>query len=112
MLICNRLLKESADELTLLVASASAALSKSYPASLTSAKLGFTLKFKGGDHSVSLTKVNESLLAASEYAATENQKQMLIDYVESFEHGDIAAHKEGSRKWVKDIGPVIETYIG
>jgi hypothetical protein len=37
---------------------------------------------------------------------------MLRDYETSFENGDIEMHKEGSRKWVKDVGPVVENYIG
>lgn len=37
---------------------------------------------------------------------------MLKDYVGSFESGDVGLHKEGSRKWVKDVGPVVESYIG
>ena len=37
---------------------------------------------------------------------------MLLDYVVSFETGDVDLHVEGSRKWVKDLGPVVESYIG
>lgn len=107
-----RLLKKSDGTLTLLVASASSILPTSYPSSLRSDKLGFTLNFQAGDFSSPLQRVNASLSRAAEYAATDNQKNMLLDYVESFEHGSVDKHKDGSRKWVKDISPVIESYIG
>lgn len=29
-----------------------------------------------------------------------------------FETGSIKDHKEASREWVKDVGPVVESYIG
>ena len=37
---------------------------------------------------------------------------MIMSMVISFTTGSVPAHKTGSRHWVKDIGPVVESYIG
>ena len=34
------------------------------------------------------------------------------EHLVSFQTGDIQAHKDGSAHWVRDIGPVVESYIG
>lgn len=102
--------KHSSTALTLHIASASS-LPATFPASLESA-LGFTVKLVGGDYSASLALVNASLSEAAKYAGDANRRGMLEDYKESFEHGDVDLHKEGSGKWVKDVGPVVESYIG
>lgn len=33
-------------------------------------------------------------------------------YVQCFTTGDINAHVDGSRKWIQDKGPAVESYIG
>lgn len=108
----TRLSKQSNSVLTLHIASASTELPVTYPAALVSSKLGFTCKLVGGDFVEPMKKVNASLREAAKYAGDKNRQGMLVDYERCFATGDIEAHKDGSRKWVKDQGPVVESYIG
>lgn len=65
-----------------------------------------------GDYAPLLAKVNENLLKAKEYASTDDEQKMLDKYVESFKTGSLEEHKNGSRFWIKNKNPIIETYIG
>jgi dipeptidyl-peptidase-3 len=47
-----------------------------------------------------------------EHVANENQRRMVIDYVEHFNYGNMDRHKDSQRHWIKDVGPAVETNIG
>ncbi|ELT96112.1 hypothetical protein CAPTEDRAFT_110850, partial [Capitella teleta] len=65
-----------------------------------------------GDYAPLMNLVVQNLLKAKDFAANEHESRMLEEYAKSFSSGSIDAHKEGSRHWIKNKGPIIETYIG
>ncbi|XP_054853359.1 dipeptidyl peptidase 3 [Eublepharis macularius] len=65
-----------------------------------------------GDYASLLEKVVENLQKALPHAANTTQAEMLTHYITSFKQGSITAHKEGSRCWIQDKGPIVESYIG
>ena len=45
------------------------------------------------------------------YASNAHEKAMLESYIKSFRTGSVDDHKEGSRQWIRDKGPIVETYV-
>ncbi|KZT68119.1 dipeptidyl-peptidase III [Daedalea quercina L-15889] len=106
----TRVRKDDSNSFTLLVASA-----RPKPASLHEIEVmgkGVQLTVEYGDFAGPLQKAVAALKEAKKYAANGHQAAMLDGYIESFETGSIEAHKKGSTEWVKDVGPVVESYIG
>ncbi|KAJ4464816.1 aflatoxin-detoxifizyme [Lentinula lateritia] len=106
----TRLRKNGQEDFTLLVASAQ---SKPSAVHYISAKSGsFKLTVEYGDHAAALKKVVVSLKEAKKYTANSHQANMVEKYIDSYNTGSIQDHKDGSTEWVKDTGPIIESYLG
>jgi len=71
-----------------------------------------TICIQRGDFSPILKRVCGYLEQAKPFAANEHESNMLHHYIHSFMTGSIDSHKEASRHWVKDKGPIIEHCIG
>lgn len=66
---------------------------------------------KGDYHSI-LSHVIVHLCEAREYASNDTERHMIEAYVRHFTTGSLSEHKQGSRLWIKDKAPPVESYIG
>lgn len=65
-----------------------------------------------GDHSHYLKLAVDNLKLAANYASNETEVAMLQAYAEAFQTGDTEAHVAGSKLWVQNKSPAVESYIG
>lgn len=70
-----------------------------------------TVRIIRGDHAKELDLICYSLAEASKYAS-ELQKTILEQYIESFQTGSLHAYRDSQRTWIKDKGPRIENIFG
>lgn len=73
---------------------------------------GRAFRVRRGDFAPLLARAAAHLDQAATFAANEEQAAMLRKYAESFRSGDVGAHVDGSRHWIRDKGPAVESYIG
>ncbi|CEL59855.1 dipeptidyl-peptidase 3 [Rhizoctonia solani AG-1 IB] len=104
----TRVLKESDTTFVILIASADEKPDEKHPKAFDDVDI----IVRYGDYSSALKKAVGALSEAKKHAANEHQVKMIEGYIESFKSGSVKQHKEASTHWVKDIGPVVESYIG
>lgn len=67
---------------------------------------------KTGDHSIELSKMCAELEEAAKHASNATQKQVISQYIRSFETGDLEAYRDSQRTWVTDLNPRVENIFG
>ncbi|KAA1076581.1 hypothetical protein PGT21_012279 [Puccinia graminis f. sp. tritici] len=111
----TRLVKHSSTEFSLLIASVNSTLSSElFPRSplRSTSEPSLTVHLKPTDFSGPLTRVCEALQEAAKYCGSGLRSEMIAEYVRCFREGDMEAHKRASIKWVQDLSPVVESYLG
>lgn len=107
----TRLFKKNDQEFILKIASADSTSNGEFQDSYQ-LEDGRKVVLQYGDHHKEFALIAHEIEQAKKYAANDTQAEMLESYAKSFLNGSMEAHKESQRKWVKDIGPKVETNIG
>jgi len=111
----TRLVKHSPTEFSLLIASVTDTLSPDvFPSSplKSTSQPQLTIHLKPSDFSKPLNQVCAALAEAKKHSGSEIRAQMIDEYIKCFKEGDMGAHKAASKLWVKDVSPVVESYLG
>ncbi|XP_075589373.1 dipeptidyl peptidase 3 isoform X1 [Dermatophagoides farinae] len=73
---------------------------------------GHSFRLERGDYSTILSLMNKNLQKACDSAQNQTERMMIEEYIRHFRSGCLDSHKQGSRYWIKDKKPIVETYIG
>lgn len=65
-----------------------------------------------GDHAEEMSRICDSLVNASRYAATEEQSTFIMEYINSFTTGSLQAYRRAMKAWVMHKSPRVESIFG
>jgi dipeptidyl-peptidase III len=65
-----------------------------------------------GDHSAELLRICENLSTAMEFTANKKQTDVISQYIQSFETGNLEHYRESQKTWVADKAPKVENIFG
>ena len=82
------------------------------PAEFRVPALDAIVKIRRGDHSEELSKICASLFEARKYAANHKQGSFLMQYIDSFQTGNLETYRSSQRTWITDKSPRVENIFG
>ncbi|CAH8512161.1 unnamed protein product [Heterobilharzia americana] len=82
------------------------------PVSFDDLPVNTSLHLEYGDYCELMKLLVDCCIESKTHSLNKVESEMWHEYAQSFATGSVAAHKDASRLWVKDKGPVVENYIG